>query len=92
MPTSDGSGLGPNESDEPSDPSAVDLDRCDERALSYLDDVGAQYPALIAANCGLYDELLERRLVTMREAGLVERVGDERVFRITCAGRDTLDR
>lgn len=76
--------------DESVESTTVDLTRFDKRALSYLASVDDDYPALIAANTGLHDDLLERRLATMREAGLVERVDTERIFRITPAGRDVV--
>jgi len=66
------------------------LTRSDERVLSYLDDVGTDYPAFIAGNTGLYADHVDERLENLASAGLVERVTGESVYRITDAGRDTL--
>ncbi|VTT85537.1 hypothetical protein DM2_419 [Halorubrum sp. DM2] len=77
----DGDALG---ADRPS------LTRSDERLLSYLADVGADYQAFIAGNTGLYDGHVESRLTALADAGLVERVSGEAVYRVTDAGRDAL--
>lgn len=66
------------------------LTRSDERVLSYLDDVGTDYPAFVAGNTGLYADHVDERLEKLESAGLVERVTGESVYRITDAGRDAL--
>ncbi|WP_123622605.1 DUF2250 domain-containing protein [Halorubrum sp. CSM-61] len=80
----------PEDGDGESDPPRVALTRTDERVLAYLDDVGTDYPAFVASNTGLYVDHVESRLDALDAAGLVERVTDEEVFRITDAGRDAL--
>lgn len=72
------------------DPDRPSLTRSDERLLSYLADVGADYQAFVAGNTGLYDDHVESRLTALEDAGLVERVSGEAVYRITDAGRDAL--
>ena len=72
------------------DPDRSPLTRSDERLLSYLADVGADYQAFIAGNTGLYDDHVESRLTALEGAGLVERVSGEAVYRITDAGREAL--
>ncbi|WP_096395339.1 DUF2250 domain-containing protein [Halorubrum trapanicum] len=72
------------------DPDRPSLTRSDERLLSYLADVGADYQAFVAGNTGLYDDHAESRLTALADAGLVERVSGEAVFRITDAGRAAL--
>ncbi|SDF44287.1 Uncharacterized protein SAMN04488067_104211 [Halorubrum xinjiangense] len=76
--------------DERIDPDRPSLTRSDERLLSYLADVGADYQAFVAGNTGLYDDHVESRLTALAEAGLVERVSGEAVYRITDAGRAAL--
>ena len=71
------------------DPSA-DLNSTDVRVLAYLEESGADYPALVASNTGLHAPHVERRCDALREAGLVESVSDEVVYRITGDGRDVL--
>ncbi|QKG93291.1 DUF2250 domain-containing protein [Halorubrum sp. SS5] len=80
----DGSG------DERVDPERPSLTRSDERLLSYLADVGADYQAFIAGNTGLYADHVASRLTALADAGLVERVSGEAVYRITDAGRAAL--
>lgn len=75
-----------------SSPVAMNLTRSDERVLEYLADAGADYPALIAGNTGLHVPVVERSVESMTEAGLLERVSDEVVYRITTAGRDAIGR
>ena len=77
----DGEAIGP---DRPS------LTRSDERLLSYLADVGADYQAFIAGNTGLYADHVASRLTALADAGLVERVSGEAVYRVTDAGREAL--
>ena len=72
------------------DPDRRSLTRSDERLLSYLADVGADYQAFIAGNTGLYDDHVESRLTALADAGLVERVSGEAVYRVTDAGREAL--
>ena len=72
------------------DPDRPTLTRSDERLLSYLADVGADYQAFIAGNTGLYDDHVETRLTALADAGLVERVSSEAVYRVTDAGREAL--
>jgi len=67
-----------------------DLNSTDERLLCYLAADGPDYPPLIASNTGLYVGNVERRVETLREAGLVEDVSDEVVYRITAEGRNAL--
>ena len=76
--------------DEGLDPDRPTLTRSDERLLSYLADVGADYQAFIAGNTGLYDDHVESRLTALADAGLVERVSSEAVYRVTDAGREAL--
>ncbi|PAU82816.1 hypothetical protein CK500_11825 [Halorubrum salipaludis] len=98
MPASDAPTAGsergppPEEGDGDGDPDRprVSLTRTDERVLAYLDDVGTDYPAFVASNTGLYVDHVESRLEALAAAGLVERVTDEEVFRVTDAGRDAL--
>ncbi|EMA57945.1 hypothetical protein C470_12920 [Halorubrum distributum JCM 13561] len=71
-------------------PDRPSLTRSDERLLSYLADVGADYQAFIAGNTGLYDDHVESRLTALADAGLVERVSGEAVYRVTDAGREAL--
>ena len=66
------------------DPSA-DLNSTDVRVLAYLEESGADYPALVASNTGLHAPHVERRC-----DALVESVSDEVVYRITGDGRDVL--
>ncbi|WP_128906517.1 DUF2250 domain-containing protein [Halorubrum amylolyticum] len=80
----------PPEDGGESDRPRVALTRTDERVLAYLDDAGSDYPAFVASNTGLYVDHVESRLDALDAAGLVERVTDEEVFRITDAGRDAL--
>jgi len=72
------------------DPDRPSLTRSDERLLSYLADVGADYQAFVAGNTGLYDDHAESRLTALEEAGLVECVSGEAVYRITDGGREAL--
>ncbi len=71
------------------DPSA-DLNSTDVRVLAYLAESGADYPALVASNTGLHAPHVERRCDALRDAGLVESVSGEVVYRITGDGRDVL--
>jgi len=80
----------PEDGDGESDRPRVVLTRTDERVLAYLDDAGTDYPAFVASNTGLYLDHVESRLDALDAAGLVERVTDEEVFRLTDAGRDAL--
>jgi hypothetical protein len=77
-------------SGEPVAPDRPSLTRSDERLLSYLADVGADYQAFIAGNTGLYDDHVESRLTALADADLVERVSGEAVYRVTDAGRAAL--
>lgn len=77
---------------ERSGTSEIGLTRCDERALSYLADVDADYHALIAGSAGINDELLERRMAVLADAGLVEPVDSGGKYRITAAGREMVER
>lgn len=76
--------------DERIGPDRPSLTRSDERLLSYLADVGADYQAFITGNTGLYDDHVESRLTALADAGLVERVSGEAVYRVTDAGREAL--
>ncbi|ELZ40240.1 DUF2250 domain-containing protein [Halorubrum tebenquichense] len=76
--------------DDALDADRPSLTRSDERLLSYLADVGADYQAFIAGNTGLYADHVESRLTALADAGLVERVSGEAVYRVTDAGRDAL--
>ena len=76
--------------DETLDSDRPTLTRSDKRLLSYLADVGADYQAFIAGNTGLYDDHVESRLTALADAGLVERVSGEAVYRVTDAGREAL--
>lgn len=69
---------------------SIDLNSTDERVLAYLADSGADYPALIASNTGLHAPHVERRVDALADAGLVEAVSDETIYRITAAGENTL--
>ena len=71
-------------------PDRPSLTRSDERLLSYLAAVGADSQAFIAGNTGLYDDHVESRLTALADAGLVERVSGEAVYRVTDAGREAL--
>jgi DNA-binding MarR family transcriptional regulator len=71
-------------------PDRLTLTRSDERLLSYLDDAGADYQAFIAGNTGLYADHVASRLTALADAGLVERVSGEAVYRVTDAGREAL--
>ncbi len=71
-------------------PDSSTLTRSDERILAYLDDAGTDYPAFIAGNTGLYITHVDERLDALEVTGLIERVTDETVYRITDAGRGTL--
>ncbi|SFR31005.1 MULTISPECIES: DUF2250 domain-containing protein [Halorubrum] len=77
-------------SDDRIGPGRQSLTRSDERLLSYLADVGADYQAFIAGNTGLYGDHAESRLTALEDAGLVERVSGEAVYRVTDAGREAL--
>ncbi|WP_418280944.1 DUF2250 domain-containing protein [Halorubrum sp. DTA98] len=81
----------PPESEEVGPSPEIDLTRSDRRVLSYLVESSADYPALIAGNTGLHVAYVERRIESMVEAGLIEDVSGEVVYRITAAGRDVLD-
>ena len=83
-------GSADGESDERGDLDPRSLTRSDERLLSYLADVDADYQAFIAGNTGLYDDHVESRLTALEDAGLVERVSGEAVYRVTDAGREAL--
>ncbi|MWV63809.1 DUF2250 domain-containing protein [Halorubrum sp. JWXQ-INN 858] len=91
MSTSDPRDVAPSCEDANADVTGIVVTRSDARALAYLVESGADYPALIAGNTGLHVAYVERRLTTMAEAGLVEEVSGEVVYRITTAGRDALD-
>jgi DNA-binding IclR family transcriptional regulator len=69
----------------------ADLDRTDERVLSYLQECGADYPALIAGNTGLHVAHVERRLETLSDTGLVEPVSGEVIYRLTDEGTEVID-
>lgn len=69
---------------------SADLNSTDVRVLAYLAESGADYPALVASNTGLHAPHVERRCDALREAGLVESVSGEVVYRITGDGRDVL--
>jgi len=60
----------------------------DARVLEYLQESGADYPALIASNTGLHVPLVERRCDALEDRGLLEPVSDETVYRITDRGSD----
>lgn len=62
-----------------------DLTDADERVLAFLRAHGAEYPALIASNTGLYVTLAERRCDFLEEAGYIETV-DGTVYRLTALG------
>ena len=83
-------GSADGESDERIGSDRPSLTRSDERLLSYLADVGADYQAFIAGNTGLYADHVESRLTALGDAGLVERVSGEAMYRITDAGREAL--
>lgn len=68
----------------------ADLNRSDERVLTYLAGGGADYPALIAGNTGLHVPHVEKRCDALAEAGLIEPVSGEVIYRITDTGRDAL--
>ena len=76
--------------DERIDPDRPSLTRSDERLLSYLADVGVDYQAFIAGKTGLYADHVASRLTALADAGLVERVSGEAVYRVTDAGREAL--
>ncbi|OTF07771.1 DUF2250 domain-containing protein [Halorubrum sp. SD612] len=85
-----GEGSADGEGDERIGSDRPSLTRSDERLLSYLTDVGADYQAFIAGNTGLYADHAESRLTALEDAGLVERVSGEAVYRVTDAGREAL--
>jgi hypothetical protein len=91
MPTGDGAERPDSEAGSDTVPPEVSLTRSDERVLAYLADAGADYPALVAGNTGLYASHVETRLDVLAQAGLVEAATGETVYRITDDGRDALD-
>ena len=89
-PTDRSTGGSEGGGDDAPDSNRPSLTRSDERLLSYLADVGADYQAFIAGNTGLYADHVESRLTALGDAGLVERVSGEAMYRITDAGRAAL--
>jgi hypothetical protein len=90
QPADRSAGSSERRDDETLDSDRPTLTRSDKRLLSYLADVGADYQAFIAGNTGLYDDHVESRLTALADAGLVERVSGEAVYRVTDAGREAL--
>ncbi len=86
----DSAGVADEDDRSPKPPARVDLNRSDERVLSYLVRNGADYPALIAGHTGLHVSYVERRIEVLAESGLIEAVSGETVYRITAAGRDVV--
>lgn len=70
-----------------STPQAGDLSDADRRILRYLAAETVEYPALIASNTGLHVPLVERRCRSLAEAGLLEAVSGEVLYRLTDCGR-----
>lgn len=71
-------------------PEPSSLTDTDRRVLSYLQDSGADYPALVAGNTGVHIPLVERRISVLVEHGLLERVTGESIYRITADGESAL--
>ena len=65
----------------------VELSNADRRVLKHLHENGADYPALIASNTGLHIPLVERRCVVLDDAGLIEAVSGEVIYRLTELGQ-----
>lgn len=71
-------------------PEPSSLTDTDRRVLSYLQDSGADYPALVAGNTGAHIPLVERRISVLVEYGLLEQVTGEAIYRITADGESAL--
>lgn len=72
-------------------PGRDELTDADRRVMRFLDSNGAEFPALIASNTGLYVTLAERRCTFLEEAGYIESVDEATVYRLTDRGVDYLD-
>ncbi|MDR5672871.1 hypothetical protein AArcCO_0902 [Halalkaliarchaeum sp. AArc-CO] len=72
-------------------PGPEELTDADRRVLSFLHTNGAEFPALIASNTGLYVTLAERRCAFLEEAGYIESVDEATVYRLTEHGIDYLE-
>jgi hypothetical protein len=59
----------------------------DRNILEFLDDRGAEYPAIVANRIGMHAPYVETRCVELAERGLLEAVSGEVVYRITEAGK-----
>lgn len=72
-------------------PGPEELTDADRRVLSFLHTNGAEFPALIASNTGLYVTLAERRCAFLEETGFIESVDEATVYRLTERGIDYLE-
>ena len=68
-----------------------ELTDADQRVMSFLHTNGAEFPALIASNTGLYVTLAERRCSFLEEAGYIESVDEATVYRLTDRGIEYLE-
>ncbi|AUX08667.1 hypothetical protein AArcSl_1029 [Halalkaliarchaeum desulfuricum] len=59
--------------------------------MNFLYTNGAEFPALIASNTGLYVTLAERRCAFLEEAGYIESVDEATVYRLTEEGTEYLE-
>ena len=58
----------------------------DRNILEFLDDTGAEYPAIVANRIGMHAPYVETRCAELTERGLLEAVSGEVVYRLTEAG------
>lgn len=63
----------------------------DRQILAFLATRRTDYPALIASRLGIHIPYVERRCAVLAEAGLLEAVTEETVYRITEQGMDYLE-
>lgn len=71
--------------------SPAEFTDADERILRYLQETGADYPALVAGNTGLHVTLVERHIGLLEDGGYLEAVTGEAVYRTTEAGEAALE-
>lgn len=75
-----------------SEDAGVQLRVADESILACLDESRAEYPAIVANRTGLHVPYVRRRCDWLAGEGLLERVSDEVVYRITDDGREAVTR
>jgi len=62
----------------------------DRSILAFLDAEGAEYPAIVANRIGMHAPRVEERCEALADAGLIEAVSDEVVYRVTRQGQRRL--